>query len=78
MLVNKAGRYWRWKYRHGGKEKVMAVGVYPDVSLAQARERHQEGRKLLASGVDPMADRKQQASAPAATTFEQAANGWVH
>ncbi|WP_081451596.1 tyrosine-type recombinase/integrase [Achromobacter piechaudii] len=79
LLVNKAGRYWRWKYRHGGKEKVMALGVYPDVSLAQARERHQEGRKLLASGVDPMADRKQQASAPAATTFEQAARQWwVH
>jgi len=76
LLVNKAGRYWRWKYRHGGKEKVMALGVYPDVTLAQARERHQEGRKLLASGVDPMADRKQQASAPATTTFEQAARQW--
>ncbi|MCZ8395879.1 tyrosine-type recombinase/integrase [Achromobacter ruhlandii] len=76
LLVNKAGRYWRWKYRHGGKEKVMALGVYPDVTLAQARERHQEGRKLLAAGVDPMAERKQQASAPAATTFEQAARRW--
>lgn len=76
LLVNKAGRYWRWKYRHGGKEKVMALGVYPNVTLAQARERHQEGRKLLASGVDPMADRKQQASAPATTTFEQAARQW--
>ncbi|MPT37789.1 MAG: DUF4102 domain-containing protein [Achromobacter sp.] len=76
LLVNKAGRYWRWKYRHGGKEKVMALGVYPEVSLAQARERHQEGRKLLASGIDPMADRKRQASAPATTTFEQAARQW--
>lgn len=76
LLVNQAGKYWRWKYRHGGKEKVMALGVYPDVTLAQARERHQVGRKLLTSGVDPMADRKQQASAPAATTFEQAARQW--
>ena len=31
------GKYWRWKYRHGGKEKRLALGVYPDVSLAQAR-----------------------------------------
>lgn len=54
----------------------MTLGVYPDVSLAQARERHQDGRRLLTAGVDPMVDRKQQASAPAATTFEQAARQW--
>ena len=43
---------------------------------AQARERHQDGRKQLAAEVDPMAQRKQQASAPAATTFEQATRQW--
>ena len=54
----------------------MALGVYPEVTLAQARERHQDGRKQLAAEVDPMAQRKQQASAPAATTFEQATRQW--
>lgn len=76
LLVNQAGKYWRWKYRFEGKEKVMALGVYPDVSLAEAREAHQTARKLLASGADPMAERKQQAFAPAGTTFMQVARQW--
>jgi len=55
LLVKPQGaRLWRWKYRHAGKEKLMALGGYPDVSLAQAREKREEGRKLLAAGVDPM------------------------
>ncbi|VVE42002.1 tyrosine-type recombinase/integrase [Pandoraea cepalis] len=76
LLVNQAGKYWRWKYRVDGKEKVMALGVFPDVSLAEAREAHQAARKLLASGTDPMAERKQQALAPAGTTFSQVARQW--
>jgi integrase len=52
------GKLWRWKYRFEGAEKLMALGSYPEVSLAAARERHAEGRRLLASGVDPMARRK--------------------
>ena len=47
------GKYWRWKYRHGGKEKRLALGVYPDVSLAQAREARDDARKLLKDGTDP-------------------------
>ena len=61
------GKLWRWSYRYEGKEKLMSLGKYPDVSLAQARERHSEARKLLAEGVDPMAQRK------AAKTAEKAA-----
>ncbi|AXW09980.1 integrase [Ralstonia solanacearum] len=76
LLVNQAGKYWRWKYRFDSKEKVMALGVYPDVSLAEAREAHQAARKLLASGADPMAERKQQALAPVGTTFMQVARQW--
>jgi len=54
LLVTPAGaRYWRWKYRFGGKEKVLALGVYPETGLAKARERHQEARKLLSDGVEP-------------------------
>jgi integrase len=59
LLVTPAGtKSWRWKYRHEGKEKVICYGQYPDVPLALARERHAEARKLLATGVDPMAQRK--------------------
>jgi hypothetical protein len=52
------GKLWRWGYRFESKEKLMSFGKYPDVSLAQAREHHKEARKLLASRIDPMAQRK--------------------
>lgn len=46
-------KYWRYKYRYFSKEKRLALGVYPEVTLAQARERHKEARSLLAQGIDP-------------------------
>ncbi len=52
------GKLWRWAYCFGGKEKLMSLGKYPEVSLALARERHAEARKVLANGIDPMAQRK--------------------
>lgn len=59
LLVTESGsKLWRWKYRADGKEKVMALGSYPDVSLAQAREAMGAARKVLAAGSDPMAERK--------------------
>lgn len=58
LVTEKGSKLWRWKYRVDGKEKVMALGPYPDVSLAQAREAMAEARKLLAAGSDPMAKRK--------------------
>lgn len=75
LLVNQTGKYWRWKYRFEGKEKVMALGVYPEVTLAEARQAHQAGRKLLATGVDPVVDRRQQAT-QTKTTFQQIAQEW--
>ena len=54
LLVQPTGsRWWRYKYRYNGKEKLLALGSYPDVSLADARERHAQARKLLAAGNDP-------------------------
>ena len=53
-------KWWRLKYRFDGKEKRLALGVYPDVGLKDARERRDEARKLLASGVDPGEHRKAQ------------------
>jgi len=59
LLVSPAGsKLWRWKYRVLGKEKVLALGAYPAVSLAQAREGQDTARKMLASGNDPMVIRK--------------------
>jgi len=52
------GKLWRWKYRFGGKEKRLALGVYPDVGLGEARAHHAEVRKLLTAGVDPSEQRK--------------------
>ena len=60
LLIKPQGsKLWRWKFRHQGKEKLMALGMYPDVSLAQAREKRDDGRKLLAAGVDPMDRRRE-------------------
>ena len=55
LLVHPNGsRYWRLKYRLAGREKLLALGVFPDVALATARERRDEARRLLAEHVDPM------------------------
>jgi integrase len=54
LLVNTSGsRYWRLKYRVAGKEKLLALGVYPDVSLADARAKRDEAKRVLAAGGDP-------------------------
>ncbi|WP_426113574.1 Arm DNA-binding domain-containing protein [Pseudomonas sp. DSP3-2-2] len=74
LVTPKGARYWRWKYRFGAKEKVMAFGVYPEVSLALARERHREARLLHLSGADPMVARKAETENRAGfVTFRQAA-----
>lgn len=80
LLISPAGsKLWRWKFRVLGKEKVMALGVYPDVSLAQAREGLDKARKLLAAGSDPMAVRKADkvaTRAAAENSFESVARLW--
>jgi hypothetical protein len=59
LWVTPAGdKHCRWTYRHEGKQKLMTFGKYPDVPLVLARERHSEARRLLATGTDPMAQRK--------------------
>ncbi|WOB24729.1 MULTISPECIES: integrase arm-type DNA-binding domain-containing protein [Xanthomonas] len=74
------GRWWRLKYRFGGKEKRLALGVYPEVPLALARSRREDARRLLAQGIDPSQQRKADASAQqglAANTFEALAREWL-
>ncbi|MEW9581378.1 tyrosine-type recombinase/integrase [Paraburkholderia sp. DGU8] len=80
LLVTPAGgKWWRLKYRFGGKEKSLSMGVYPDVGLKEARERRDAARKLLANGVDPGIERKVQragAAERAANSFEAVAREW--
>ncbi|EAQ81490.1 tyrosine-type recombinase/integrase [Blastopirellula marina] len=73
------GKWWRYKYRFAGKEKLLALGSYPDISLADARERHALARKVLASGNDPgevKKDAKRLALLNSVTTFEALAREW--
>jgi integrase len=73
------GKWWRFKFRFEGKEKRLSLGVYPDVSLKDARERRDAARKLLADGVDPSVHRKAQKLARAdhaANSFEVVAREW--
>lgn len=74
------GRYWRLKYRFGGKEKLLALGVYPTVGLKAAREGRDEARKALARGEDPGELRKAakaQAEHEARNTFRSVADDWL-
>jgi integrase len=71
------GKWWRWKYRFGGKEKRISFGVYPDVSLKSAREKRDRARQQLAAGIDPGAARKAEKQAQAgAESFEAIAREW--
>jgi integrase len=73
------GKWFRLKYRFDGRENRMSLGVYPDVSLKDARVRRDEARKLLASGVNPSENRKAQKSARAdgmANSFEVVSREW--
>jgi integrase len=71
------GKYWRWKYRFGGKEKRLAFGVYPDVSLKAARGKRDDAREQLAAGIDPGEARKAKKIAQAgAESFEAVAREW--
>jgi len=74
------GKLWRLKYRFEGKEKRLALGVYPDVSLQVARQGRDGARKLLAAGVDPSQQRKAVKKAKAevgANAFEALAHEWM-
>ncbi|WP_321867055.1 tyrosine-type recombinase/integrase [Paraburkholderia tropica] len=72
-------RYWRMAYRIAGKQKLFAIGVYPDVSLADARQIREEAKKLVKGGIDPVAERRRAAKQNAddrANTFETIAREW--
>ncbi len=86
LIAPSGAKLWRWRYYFEGKEKMMAFGEYPLVSLKDARELHFAARKTLAGGVDPMAERKAESEAKqreiearlreAESSFEKIAHKW--
>lgn len=79
LLVNNAGKYFRLDYRFAGKRKTLALGVYPDVKLVEAREKRDTAKKMIANGIDPAQTRKVQKSIQieqAENSFEAVAREW--
>jgi integrase len=78
MVTPTGGKLWRFKYRFDGKEKKLAFGSYPEISLLDARQKRDEARKQLAKGIDPGAIRKaqKQAKTEITETFEIIAREW--
>jgi integrase len=81
LLVHPNGsRYWRLKYRIGSKEKLFAIGVYPDVTLADARAKALDARRLVGEGADPVSERRRHRAnnaASGAETFQAIAEEWM-
>lgn len=82
LHVTASGRYWRMKYRHAGREKLLSIGVYPDTGLSDAREDRDDARKQVAKGIDPSAAKQAEKQAKKAeqeqkaNTFEAVAREW--
>ena len=80
LHVKEAGKYWRMNYRFTGKQKTLALGVYPEVSLSKARKRREIAREQLAEGIDPGVAKREERQAKAdaaANTFEAVARVWL-
>lgn len=73
LLVNNAGKYWRYDYRYQGKRKTLSYGVYPTITLEGARKAHQDAKRLLSDGVDPLDQKKRDEGRK---TFKQVAALW--
>ncbi|QTL40656.1 tyrosine-type recombinase/integrase [Xenorhabdus budapestensis] len=80
LLINPNGsRYWRLKYRIAGKEKLLALGVYPEISLAEARTKRNDARRTLSGGNDPIEEKKAEKAAKVFAvnnSFESIAIEW--
>ncbi len=79
LILPNGGKYFRLKYRVAGKEKLLAIGVYPDISLKEAREKRDEARKMIRDGIDPSQAKKevkQQILQKTEHTFENVTREW--
>ena len=81
LLVTSAGKYWKLAYRFGGKQKTLSLGVYPRISLKEARIRREDAKGLLDQGIDPSEKKKKEkrraAAQSDAITFEAVATEWM-
>lgn len=80
LRVKAAGKYWRLDYRIDGRAKTLALGVYPEVTLAKARQRRDKARAQLADGLDPSVAKREEKhvkATAAANTFEVVARDWL-
>ncbi|PAU78773.1 integrase [Halovibrio salipaludis] len=80
LHVQKSGRYWRMKYRLGGRERLLAIGVYPEVPLKQARDERDRARQLVSQGIDPVQarrERQQQRRVKLDNSFQTLADEWL-
>lgn len=81
LLVHPNGsKYWRMKYRIGGKEKTLSIGVYPEISIKDARTARDEARKMIAEGIDPSAEKKANKAArveAVANSFKAVSIEWL-
>lgn len=79
LLIHPNGsKYWRFRFRFGGKQHLMAFGVYPETSLADARQKREKARRLVAAGVDPREHKRavKEEQAKEVITFESVARDW--
>ncbi len=79
LLIHPNGsKYWRFRFRFGGKQHLMAFGVYPETSLADARHKREEARRLVAAGVDPREHKRavKEEQTKETATFESVAREW--
>jgi integrase len=81
LQVTPTGKYWRMNYRFGSKQKTLAIGVYPQVTLKEARARREAAKKLLEQNIDPsqkkQADKRKAVAETKAVTFEGVATEWM-
>jgi len=83
LITPSGGKLWRFQYRFDNKQKILALGSYPSVTLSDARQRREDARKLLANAVDPCALRKAQKECVIEqvendkNTFEKVAKDWL-
>jgi integrase len=81
LLINPSGgKWWRFKYRYAGKEKLLSLGIYPDISLKDARDRRDQERRKLADRIDPAVNRAAAKAAwlgNQANSFEIIAREWI-
>jgi integrase len=76
IISPKGGRWWRFKYRAGGKERGMSCGTYPKVSLAQARDKRDKARSQVANDIDPAVERKASKQRLQGDSFEVVSREW--